>query len=235
MTDPSPAILVIEDDPHIRRVLTASLENAGHAVLVAADGRSGLELAAARRPRVVILDLGLPDVDGLDLIAGLRKAADPEILVLSARGAEDVKVRALDLGADDYLVKPFGPRELLARVGVALRRAGRDESAPGRVELESLGVSIDLTRRQVMRDGEPVHLTPIEFRLLATLVRHRDKILTHEQLLTEVWGREQAGNTQYLRIYLGGLRRKLERNPAQPKALLTIPGVGYRLATGIGA
>jgi two-component system KDP operon response regulator KdpE len=230
MTNPNSAILIIEDDPQIRRVLSTSLKAYGYEVHTADSGRLGLKLAAKHQPDLIILDLGLPDIDGLDLIRNLRSSPTQEILVLSARGTEDVKVRALDLGADDYLTKPFGLFELLARVRVALRRAGQDGKPEESVVLQSAGVTIDLTHRKVTRGGEEIHLTPIEFRLIATLVRHGGKILTHEQLLTEVWGQGKEKNTQYLRIYLGGLRKKLEPNPARPKLLLTVPGVGYRLA-----
>jgi two-component system KDP operon response regulator KdpE len=230
MTNPNSAILIIEDDPQIRRVLSTSLKAYGYEVHTADNGRVGLKLAAKHQPDLIILDLGLPDIDGLDLIRNLRSSPTQEILVLSARGTEDVKVRALDLGADDYLTKPFGVFELLARVRVALRRAGQDGKPEESVVLQSAGVTIDLTHRKVTRGGEEIHLTPIEFRLIATLVRHGGKILTHEQLLTEVWGQGKEKNTQYLRIYLGGLRKKLEPNPARPKLLLTVPGVGYRLA-----
>jgi len=230
MTNPNSAILIIEDDPQIRRVLSTSLKAYGYEVHTADSGRLGLKLAAKHQPDLIILDLGLPDIDGLDLIRNLRSSPTQEILVLSARGTEDVKVRALDLGADDYLTKPFGVFELLARVRVALRRAGQDGKPEESVVLQSAGVTIDLTHRKVTRGGEEIHLTPIEFRLIATLVRHGGKILTHEQLLTEVWGQGKEKNTQYLRIYLGGLRKKLEPNPARPKLLLTVPGVGYRLA-----
>ena len=230
MINPNSAILIIEDDPKIRRVLSTSLKAYGYEVHSADSGRLGLKLAAKHQPDLIILDLGLPDIDGLNLIRNLRSSPTQEILVLSARGTEDVKVRALDLGADDYLTKPFGLFELLARVRVALRRAGQDGKPEESVVLQSAGVTIDLTHRKVTRGGEEIHLTPIEFRLIATLVRHGGKILTHEQLLTEVWGQGKEKNTQYLRIYLGGLRKKLEPNPARPKLLLTVPGVGYRLA-----
>jgi len=230
MKDSKQLILVIEDDAQIRRVLSTTLGAYGYEVLTAESGRIGRKLAAKHRPALIILDLGLPDVDGLDLICKLRSQATQEILVLSARGSEQTKVRALDLGADDYLTKPFDLFELLARVRVALRRVRQETKPDHSVVLKSAGLTIDLTRRTVTRHGEQVHLTPIEFQLIATLVRHRDKILTHEQLLAEVWGKGHESNTQYLRIYLGGLRKKLELNPARPKFLLTVPGVGYRLA-----
>jgi two-component system KDP operon response regulator KdpE len=208
MSNPKSVILVIEDDAQIRRVLIASLEAYGYEIHTAETGQHGVQLAERHRPDLVILDLGLPDV---------------------ARTTEDVKVRALDLGADDYLTKPFGLYELLARVRVALRRAHRNDKAEPCIELPSVGVRIDLARRMVWRDGKEVHLTPTEFRLIATLVKHGGKILTHEQLLADVWGEGHEKDTQYLRIYLGGLRKKLEPDPSQPKVLLTVPGVGYQL------
>jgi two-component system KDP operon response regulator KdpE len=234
MSSLKPVIVVIEDDAQIRRVLATSLEAYGYEVHCAEDGALGLQLASEHRPDLIILDLGLPDLDGLELIRELRARARPEILVLSARGNEEVKVQALDLGADDYLTKPFGLFELLARVRVALRRAKLEERLEEKMELKSVGVTIDLTRRQVTRDGKIIHLTPTEFRLIAIFAKHAGKILTHEQLLAEVWGGGHEKNTQYLRIYLGGLRRKLEPNPAQPKVLLTVPGVGYQLALDAG-
>jgi two-component system KDP operon response regulator KdpE len=234
MSSIKPVIVVIEDDAQIRRVLATSLEAYGYEIHCAEDGALGLQLASEYRPDLIILDLGLPDLDGLELIRELRTRARPEILVLSARGNEEVKVKALDLGADDYLTKPFGLFELLARVRVALRRAKLEERLEERMELKSVGVTIDLTRRQVTRDGKIIHLTPTEFRLIAIFAKHAGKILTHEQLLAEVWGGGHEKNTQYLRIYLGGLRRKLEPNPAQPKVLLTVPGVGYQLALDAG-
>jgi two-component system KDP operon response regulator KdpE len=226
-----PLILVVEDDPQIRRVLGTSLAAHGFGVQTAGSAREAREMAARLQPDLIVLDLGLPDGDGMDLIGVLRSRPTQEILVLSARASEELKVRALDLGADDFLAKPFGLPELLARVRVALRR-GRQESDPqGRIELPAIGVTIDVQRHQVTRNGREVHLTPIEFRLMATLARHGGKILTHEQLLAEVWGEGQEENKHYLRIYLGVLRRKLEADPARPKILLTVPGVGYRLAT----
>jgi two-component system KDP operon response regulator KdpE len=230
MNDPKSVILVIEDDAQIRRVLIASLEAYGYEIHTAETGQHGLQLAERHRPDLIILDLGLPDTDGLDLIRSLRSGPRQEILVLTARSAEDVKLRALDLGADDYLSKPFGLYELLARVRVALRRARRNDKAEPCVDLPSVGVRIDLARRLVWRDGKEVHLTPTEFRLVATLAKHGGKILTHEQLLADVWGDGHEKDTQYLRIYLGGLRKKLEPDPSRPKVLLTVPGVGYQLA-----
>jgi two-component system KDP operon response regulator KdpE len=225
-----PGILVVEDDAQIRRVLLTSLEAHGYEVHGAADAAEAREGVRQHAPDLVILDLGLPDADGLELIRELRARPGQEILVLSARSGEDVRVDALDLGADDFLGKPFGLPELLARVRVALRRAQAAVDPEERVELPSAGLMVDIRRHLVLREGREVRLTPIEFRLLATLLRHGGKILTHEQLLGEVWGQGQEKNVHYLRIYLGGLRRKLEVDPAQPRLLLTVPGVGYRLA-----
>jgi len=234
MSSRKSVILVIEDDPQIRRVLSTSLEAYGFELHTAPNGHQGKALAAQCQPDLIILDLGLPDIDGLNLIRELRTRPAQEILVLSARSTEDVKVRALDLGADDYLTKPFGVFELMARVKVALRRAQQTMMADDSIEIRPLGVTIDIARHRVTRGGMEIHLTPIEFRLITALARHGGKILTHEHLLTEVWGQGHAESTQYLRIYMGGLRKKLEPDPAQPKALLTIPGVGYSLSTDAG-
>jgi two-component system KDP operon response regulator KdpE len=228
-------ILVIEDDPQIRRVLSNTLEAYGYELHCAVNGAEGKKLAVQHQPDLIILDLGLPDTDGLGMIRELRTRPMQEILVLSARGAEDIKVRALDLGADDYLTKPFGVYELMARVRVALRRAHHAFVADESIEIGSIGVTIEVARHRVLRGGVEIHLTPIEFRLIVALARHGGKILTHEQLLSEVWGPGHEESTQYLRIYLGGLRKKLEPNPAQPRALITVPGVGYSLAVQVAA
>ena len=231
MSDKKSVILVIEDDPQIRRVLSTSLGAYGYDLHVAQTAREALTIADQFVPDLFILDLGLPDIDGLELIGNLRRKSTQEILVLSARGDERTKVRALDAGADDYLTKPFSLFELLARVRGAFRRAQEHVDVnDGPLNISS-DVSLDIVRRQVTRGGQAVHLTPIEFSLLATLAKHQGKVLTHEQLLTEVWGSAQAHNTQYLRIYMGGLRKKLELNSAQPKLLVTVPGVGYVLAS----
>jgi len=189
--------------------------------------RRGLADAAARRPDVVILDLGLPDGDGIDLIRAIRVWSEVPVIVLSARVEEDDKVDALDAGADDYLTKPFGVPELLARVRVALRRQQRAGGEQG-TELAFGEVTVDLVRRRVTRGGVEVHLTQIEYRLLLELLRHPGKVLTHRHLLREVWGPAHAEQTHYLRIYMGHLRQKLEREPARPRHLLTETGVGYR-------
>ncbi len=224
-----PVILLVEDDPHIRRFLRASLVTQGYELLEAGTGREGLALAASRVPDVILLDLGLPDMEGIEVIRQLRAWSGVPIIILSARGQERDKVLNLDAGADDYLTKPFGVGELLARMRVALRRAVSGED--GKQEtLYSLGnIKVDCERRLVFRGQEEVHLTPIEYKLLAVLLKHRGKVVTHRQLLKEVWGPSYIGENSYLRIFVLNLRRKLENDPTRPQFLLTEPGVGYRL------
>ncbi len=223
-------VLVIEDEPAILRFLRASLVTQGFRLVEATTGDAGLMQAATRQPDIVVLDLGLPDVDGLDVIRRLREWTTIPIIVLSARGQENDKIAALDAGADDYVSKPFGVGELLARMRVALRHAAQaphDASNP----LFALGeLQVDLARRRVFVGEAEVHLTRTEYKLLMTLVRHAGKVLTHRQLLREVWGPPYTEQTHYLRVYMGALRRKLETDPARPRYLLTEPGVGYRLA-----
>jgi two-component system, OmpR family, KDP operon response regulator KdpE len=224
-----PVVVVVEDEPQIRRFLRATLQAQGYRLFEATSGADGLVEAATRQPDVVIVDLGLPDIDGVEVIRRLREWSSVPILVLSARGAERDKVAALDAGADDYVEKPFGTEELLARIRVALRHAAggaRDEDAVFAVG----DLHVDQARRVVKADGRDVHLTPIEYKLLTTLVHHAGKVLTHRQLLREVWGPSHAEDAHYLRVYMAQLRRKVERDPAQPRYLLTEPGVGYRLA-----
>jgi two-component system KDP operon response regulator KdpE len=224
-------VLVIEDDPQIQRFLSAALEAHGYALELAANGAEGLRLATLRQPDIVIVDLGLPDISGLDVIVRLREWYARPILVLSARSQEDDKVAALDSGADDYLTKPFGVAELLARLRVAQRHSaarGGTAEPPARIEIGSLVV--DLAARRVQRDDVEVHLTPIEYKLLTTLAQHRGKVLTHRHLLREVWGAAHVESPQYLRIYMRALRNKIEPQPARPRYLLTEVGVGYRLA-----
>ncbi|MFZ1059305.1 MAG: response regulator [Candidatus Rokuibacteriota bacterium] len=223
-----PVIVLIEDELPIRRFLRATLQAQGYRLFEAPTGADGLVEAASRQPDLVIVDLGLPDIDGLEVIRRLREWTNVPVVVLSARGQERDKVAALDAGADDYVSKPFGPGELLARIRVALRHAagiGRPEEAAFSVG----DLQVDLARRRVTLVGQEVHLTPIEYRLLTTLVRHAGKVLTHRQLLTEVWGPSHVDQAHYLRVYMGQLRRKLEADPARPRYLLTEPGVGYRL------
>ncbi len=223
-------VLLVEDDPQIRRFVRLALENAGCEATEAASVADGLNAFGRQPADLVILDLGLPDRDGLEFIRELRALADTPILVLSARGLEEDKVVALDAGADDYLVKPFGVPELLARARALLRRA-RGEPAPVILRLAGGAVEIDLARRAVRRDGAPVHLTPIEFRLLKTLIGHNDRVLTHRQLLRAVWGEGHSESGHYLRVYVGRLRHKLEADPARPRHLLTETGVGYRFVS----
>jgi two-component system KDP operon response regulator KdpE len=224
-----PTIIVIEDDPPIRRFLRMGLSAHGFTVYEAESGRQGLIDAGMRKPDLIILDLGLPDMDGVEVVKAIREWSALPILILSARSAEQHKIEALDAGADDYLVKPFGLGELLARIRVALRHAARtpEQTASGIFEVGNL--KIDLAKRWVFMDGQPVHLTPIQFRLLSMLVKNAGKVLTHRQILKEVWGPSYAENAHYLRIYMSQLRQKLEADPAQPKYLLTESGVGYRL------
>ena len=229
MSEPRASLLLIEDDPQIRRFLETALEAHSYDLATASTGAEGLKLAATRPPDILIVDLGLPDMSGLDVIQRAREWYARPIIVLSARDKETDKVAALDLGADDYLTKPFGIGELLARLRVAERhlsgRAGKADDA--RVEIGN--VVIDLAARRVQRDGADIHLTPIEYQLLTTLARHRGKVLTHGQLLSEIWGAAHVESPQYLRIYMRALRRKIETDPAQPRLLLTEVGVGYRL------
>jgi two-component system KDP operon response regulator KdpE len=223
-----PVVVLIEDEPQIRRFLRATLGSQGYRLFEAGTGADGLVEAASRQPDVVIVDLGLPDLDGLEVIRRLREWSTVPIIVLSARRQEAEKVKALDAGADDYVSKPFGADELLARLRVALRhKAGvaREDAVFTTGELR-----VDLGRRHVFVREQEVKLTPTEYRLLTTLVRHAGRVLTHRQLLKEVWGPNQIEEAHYLRVYMAQLRRKIEADPAQPRYLLTEPGVGYRLA-----
>lgn len=227
---PEPVIVLIEDELQIRRFLRANLLGQGYRLFEAATGGDGLMEAATRQPDVVVVDLELPDMDGIDVIRRLREWTNVPVIVLSARGQERDKVAALDAGADDYVSKPFGPGELLARIRVALRHsarvAGEDATTFAVGDLQ-----VDLPRRQVFVAGKEVHLTPIEYKLLTTLVRHAGKVLTHRQLLKEVWGPSHSSEAHYLRVYMVQLRRKLEADPTRPRYLLTEPGIGYRLAS----
>jgi two-component system KDP operon response regulator KdpE len=224
-----PIVLVVEDEAPIRRFLRAGLEGQGYVVIDAVRGQEALALAASRPPDIVLLDLGLPDLDGLEVVRRLREWSAVPIIVLTARDQDRDKIRALDGGADDYVTKPFSMPELLARLRVALRRqaGAHGEDEPGLVEFGDLVV--DLAKRRVTVRGEEVRLTPIEYRLLTTLARHPDRVLTHEQLLREVWGPSHIEQHHYLRVYMAQLRHKIERSPGRPQMLLTEPGVGYRL------
>jgi len=223
-------VLVIEDDAQIQRFLRVALGSQGYRLLEAITGEAGLVEAATRQPDIVILDLGLPDIDGLDVIRRLREWTTLPIIVLTARGQERDKIAALDAGADDYVSKPFGIGELLARMRVALRHAARKHNEPDEPVFSVGDLRVDLGQRKVTVGGTPVHLTPIEYRLLATLIQHAGKLLTHRQLLNEVWGPPYTEQAHYLRVYTAQLRRKLEADPARPRYILTEPGVGYRLA-----
>lgn len=229
MTDSEPKILLVEDEQQIRRFLRVTLSSNGYKLIEAAAGQEGLMLAATEKPDVIILDLGLPDMDGLDFTKQLREWCPVPVIVLSARGQEGDKISALDAGADDYLTKPFGTGELLARLRVALRH--NDRIKPDTIETSFAfgNISIDLAKRQILKEGKELHLTPIEYKLLTLLVRHAGKVLTHRQLLKEVWGDAYSDENHYLRVYMGQLRQKLEDNAAHPKHLITEPGVGYRL------
>lgn len=227
--DFSPTVLLVEDEPHIRRFVRSTLESEGCTVHEAESLKRGLIEAGTRQPDLVILDLGLPDGDGVQLISEIRTWTDVPVLVLSARSGEADKIGALDAGADDYLTKPFGVGELVARLRVLLRRHART-NAQGSHQILFGDVQVDLASRVVTRSGQAVHLTPIEYRLLAVLIAHRGKVMTHRELLREVWGPSQAESSQYLRVYMGHLRHKLEADPARPAHLLTEIGLGYRFA-----
>jgi two-component system KDP operon response regulator KdpE len=229
VTDPFPTVLLIEDDSQIRRFLRATLPVHGFRLLEAATGEDGLREASTHTPDAILLDLGLPDLDGIVVTRRLREWSDVPILVLSARGLERDKVAALDAGADDYVTKPFGVEELLARLRVALRHAARSGASPGNPVFRGGDLEVDLGARSVRVRGKEVHLTPIEFKLLAVLVRHAGKVVTQRQLLIEVWGPGATSNTHYLRVQMHGLRHKIEEEPARPRQLITEPGVGYRL------
>jgi two-component system KDP operon response regulator KdpE len=227
----SPVVLLVEDEAQMRTFVSIALSAHGYRMLEASTVADGIRQALELRPDLVLLDLGLPDGDGADLIRRVREWSRVPILIISARIQEDTKVRALDAGADDYLTKPFGAAELMARIRVALRNAAHTrDSAPSVVHLGD-DIRIDFDHRTVHRRGAEVHLTPIEFKLLGVLVRHAGAVVTHSQLLTQVWGPAHAQQNQYLRVYMTQLRHKLERQPARPKYLVTEPGVGYRLRT----
>ena len=231
MADNRPTVLVIEDEAQIRRFLRATLTANGYQLLEATTAQEGLVQAATRQPEIVILDLGLPDLDGLEVTRRLREWTTMPIIVLSARGQEADKVTALDAGADDYLTKPFSVGELLARLRVALRHAARISQEPGEPMFAVGDLRVDLARRQVYIADQQVHLTPIEYKLLTTLVRYAGRVVTHRQLLQEGWGPGHTEASHYLRVYMGQLRHKLEADPARPRYLVTEPGVGYRLKT----
>jgi two-component system KDP operon response regulator KdpE len=226
---PAELFLVIDDEPQIRRVVRHALEIDGARVIEAETGRRGIDEAAARRPSLVVLDLGLPDAPGIEVCREIRRWSTVPIIVLSARYADEEKIALLDAGADDYLTKPFNPQELVARVRAQLRRAriAAPSAAPGPVQLGH--VTVDLVARSVARDGEPVHLTKTEWELLRVLVAHAGRTMTHHQLFAAVWGTAEGDAQQYLRVYVANLRRKLEEDPVRPRLIVTDVGVGYRL------
>ena len=221
-------LVVIEDDPQIRRFLRTGLSAEPFRIFEAETGKDGLVEAATRKPDLIVLDLGLPDIDGVDVVARLREWYTRPIIILSARTNEQEKIKALDAGADDYLTKPFGIGELMARIRVALRRTSREDLSSATV-FEFGDVKVDLAARRVFRGGAEVHLTPNEYRLLTTLIRHTGKVCTHRQLLSEVWGPSHVEHGHYLRIYMAQLRHKLEDDSTHPRFLRTEVGVGYRL------
>ena len=229
MSKSNTVIIVIEDDPPIRRFLRTGLSTQGFTVFEADTGKQGIVEAGVRKPDLVILDLGLPDMDGVEVIKAIRAWSTIPIIILSARSSEQHKIDALDAGADDYLTKPFGFGELLARIRVALRHAIRPMEHIQADIFVTANLKVDLHNRVVSIDEQEIHLTPIQYRLLVALVKQAGRVLTHQQILKEVWGPSYQENAHYLRIYMSQLRQKLEADPTQPKFLLTESGVGYRL------
>jgi len=229
MTNSGATVVVIEDDPQMRRFLRTGLATQGFQVFEAETGQRGLIEAGTRMPDLVILDLGLPDMDGVEVVRSLREWATLPVIILSARSAEEHKIEALDAGADDYLTKPFGIGELLARIRVALRRSARTGDGQGSDVYRSGRLKVDLRKRLVYVYDDEIHLTPIQYRLLSVLVRNAGRVMTQRQLLKEVWGPAATDSAHYLRIYMSQLRQKLEADPTKPEFLLTESGVGYRL------
>lgn len=228
--DSHPTILIVEDEPEIRQVLRLSLGGEGYRVVESSTGRRGAIDAGTHKPDIAIVDLGLPDLDGVEVVRQIREWSPMPIIILSARSQERTKIEAFGAGADDYVTKPFGMGELLARIRVGLRHAVRSGSGGNVLRFEN--ATVDLGKRTAFRDGQPIHLTPIEFRLISALARHLDRVVVHSQLLAEVWGPSHERDTHYLRVYMKQLRDKLEADPVRPKHLITEIGVGYRLAAG---
>jgi len=229
MSEPTPLVLVVEDEFQMRRFLRTALTAQDFRVVEAETVKDAIAATTTHNPEIILLDLGLPDGDGIELTRNFREWSQIPIIVISARGREDDKVAALDAGADDYLTKPFGLNELLARIRVALRHKAQSGSAEATMVLEIGPLYIDQARRDVKVEGRDVHLTPIEYRLLVLLARNAGKVLTHRQILKEVWGPLHSNETHYLRVFMTQLRRKIEADPARPRLLVTEPGVGYRM------
>ena len=228
MTDDRGLVLLIEDEPQMRRFLRVTLQSRGYDLIEASSGEEGIAQSATRKPEVILLDLGLPDLDGLEVLGRIREWSQTPVIILSAREQEQDKIRALDAGADDYLTKPFSAGELLARIRVALRHQVMQEGQTEPVfVLDTLRV--DLAKRRVFLKESEIHLTPIEYRLLAYLIKNAGKVVTHKQLLKEVWGPAYANQSHYVRVYMGMLRHKLEEDPSRPRFFINEPGVGYRL------
>jgi len=229
MNERKPTVLVVEDEEQMRKFVRISLAANGYRVIEAKTGSEGLAQAVAHTPELVLLDLGLPDMDGIQVVRKLREWNTEPIIIISARGQEESKVEALDTGADDYLTKPFGAAELLARIRVALRHAARARDVPSTIVAIGEDIRVDLARRLVFLKDEEVHLTQTQYKLLVVLVKHAGMVMTHRHLLEQVWGPGHAQQMQYLRVYMTQLRHKLEKDPAQPRHLVTETGVGYRL------
>ena len=227
MNQKKSTILVIEDEPPIRKLFNISLESAGYKVVECDNGNEGMRLAASIKPELILLDLGLPDIDGKDVIKSIREWAQTPILVCSVRNADEEMIKALELGADDYVTKPFNPDVLLARIQANLRKAVTQEA--GEPELANGSLRMDLVRHEVYRDGEKIIFTPKEYDLLRYFLIHRGKMLTHKQILKEVWGAAHTEDMQYLRVYVSQLREKIEPDPASPCYIVTEPGIGYRM------
>ncbi len=235
MSEDNGLILLIEDEPQMRRFLRITLQGHGYRLVEADTGEEGLQQAITRNPDIVLLDLGLPDIDGIEVAKRFREWSEVlPIIVISAREQEEDKIKALDAGADDYLTKPFGAGELLARIRVALRHRVMQQSVQKDPEFTLGDLRVDLAKRRVFVKDKEIHLTPIEYRLLTVLIKNAGNVVTHTHLLKEVWGPPYIGQTEYLRVYMAQLRRKLEEDPAQPKFLINEPGVGYRLKVDVG-
>ena len=234
MADDNGLILLIEDEPQMRRFLRITLQSHGYRLVEAGTGEEGQRQASTRNPDIVLLDLGLPDMDGIEVTKRFREWSEVPIIVISAREQEEDKIKALDAGADDYLTKPFGAGELLARIRVALRHRVMLQSGQKDPEFTLGDLRVDMAKRLVFLKDKEIHLTPIEYRLLTVLIKNAGKVVTHTHLLKEVWGPPYTGQTEYLRVHMAQLRRKLEEDPAQPKFLINEPGIGYRLKVDIG-